>query len=75
MQNYVVKLDVGIFGEQELWVNYTHTAGNPPKLVIHSVYWNKYDIEIPEDVWCNPAFLDVILDTLSAVHSEDYRDQ
>ena len=73
MFSHVVCLDTGIFGEQDLRVNYRHSAGVEPRITIDSVFWSVSEAEIPEAIWRDSVFLDNILDILSSVHSEDYR--
>ena len=79
-------IDLGDFGEQEVEVQYSYSAGRPAvmylrngdpgypeepaELEVLKVFLGK--LELPSFLWETEHAQNVIIDKLSAYHSEDY---
>lgn len=84
--HHELTLDLGIFGEQEVTIHYDYSQGRPAvmylrngdpgypeepaELTVNRVSWGLRG-DLPESWWNTPICLDVIIDELSAYHSED----
>ena len=85
---YSLTLDLGLFGEQEVDVHYSYSAGRPAvmylkngdpgypeepaEIEVRAVVAGNGSIQIPSEWWETTACMETIIDMLSAYHSEDY---
>lgn len=84
--SFILTLDLGIFGEQEVDVSYTYSAGRPAVMYLRNgdpgypeepaelevISVHCHGTALPHEMWDNESCLEVIIDELSAFHSEDY---
>ena len=84
--SFTLTLDLGIFGEQEVEVVYTYSAGRPAVMYLRNgdpgypeepaelelLTLSCHGVILPNEMWDNDSCREVIIDELSAFHSEDY---
>ena len=84
--SFTLTLDLGIFGEQDVDVSYTYSAGRPAVMYLRNgdpgypeepaeieiLSVTCHGVKLPDKMWENDSCVEVIIDELSAFHSEDY---